>query len=103
MSNPADCLVVGAVRTGMSFNQLDLLRVNEAVAAETLAVARELELDEAHVNVNGGAIAPGHPLGASGTRIAVMLLHGLQPRKSHSVIAALCIGRGMGIALLFER
>ena len=90
-------------QAGMSLDQIDLLEVNEAFAAQTLAVARELDWDEARVNVNGGAIALGHPLGASGTRITVTLLHEMQRRKSRWGVAALCIGGGMGIAVLFER
>lgn len=90
-------------QTGMSLDQIDILEVNEAFAAQTLAVARELDWDEARVNVNGGAIALGHPLGASGTRITVTLLHEMQRRNSHWGVAALCIGGGMGIAVLFER
>jgi len=77
--------------------------VNEAFAAQTLAVARELDWDEARVNVNGGAIALGHPLGASGARITVTLLYEMQRRESRWGVAALCIGGGMGIAMLLER
>ena len=90
-------------RAGMKLDQIDLLEVNEAFAAQLLAVGRELEWDEARVNVNGGAIAMGHPVGASGARIAVTLLGALQRRQARWGIAALCIGGGMGIAALFER
>ena len=79
------------------------MEVNEAFAAQTLAVGKELGWDEARANVNGGAIALGHPLGASGARVAVTLLHEMARRGSHWGIAALCIGGGMGIAMLFER
>jgi len=89
-------------RAGMSLDQIDLLEVNEAFAAQTLAVARELDWDEARVNVNGGAIALGHPLGASGARITVTLLGEMHRRNARWGIAALCIGGGMGIAVLFE-
>ena len=87
----------------LSMDQIDLLEVNEAFAAQTLAVAGELDWDEAKVNVNGGAIALGHPLGASGARITVTLLHEMQRRGCRLGIAALCIGGGMGIAVLLER
>ena len=90
-------------QAGMSLDQIDLLEVNEAFASQTLAVARELDWDDARVNVNGGAIALGHPLGASGTRITVTLAHEMQRRNSRWGLAALCIGGGMGIAVLFER
>ena len=89
--------------TGLTLADIDLLEVNEAFAGQVLAVGRELEWDESRVNVNGGAIAVGHPLGASGTRIAVTLLHEMQRRAVRRGIAALCIGGGMGIALLLER
>jgi acetyl-CoA C-acetyltransferase len=89
--------------TGLSLADIDLLEVNEAFAGQVLAVGRELGWDESRVNVNGGAIALGHPLGASGTRIAVTLLHEMQRRAVRRGIAALCIGGGMGIALLLER
>ena len=89
--------------TGLTLADVDLLEVNEAFAGQVLAVGRELDWDESRVNVNGGAIAMGHPLGASGTRIAVTLLHEMQRRAARRGIAALCIGGGMGIALLLER
>ena len=89
--------------TGLTLADIDLLEVNEAFAGQVLAVGRELGWDESRVNVNGGAIAIGHPLGASGTRIAVTLLHEMQRRAVRRGIAALCIGGGMGIALLLER
>jgi len=90
-------------RAGLSLHDIDLLEVNEAFAAQTLAVCRELDLDEERLNVNGGAIALGHPVGASGARIAVTLLHEMARRRVRWGVAALCIGGGMGIATLFER
>jgi acetyl-CoA C-acetyltransferase len=90
-------------RQRLSLGEVDLLEVNEAFAAQVLAVGRELAWDEARVNVNGGAIALGHPLGASGARVAVTLLHELARRGAHRGVASLCIGGGMGIAALFER
>ena len=89
-------------KTGLALSDIDLIEVNEAFAGQVLAVGRELQWDESRVNVNGGAIAMGHPLGASGTRIAVTLLHEMRRRKVARGIAALCIGGGMGIALLLE-
>ena len=85
----------------LKLKDIGLLEVNEAFAAQTLAVGKTLNWDEERVNVNGGAIALGHPLGASGSRIAVSLLHEMQ-RKTQRGIASLCIGGGMGIAMLFE-
>ncbi len=90
-------------QTGKTLDEIDLIEVNEAFAAQTLAVGKELDWDEERVNVNGGAIALGHPLGASGARIAVTLLYEMQRREARLGIAALCIGGGMGIAMLFER
>ena len=90
-------------KAGMTLGDIDLLEVNEAFAAQSLAVGAELQWDESLVNVNGGAIALGHAVGASGARIAVTLLHELARRELRFGIAALCIGGGMGIATLFER
>lgn len=90
-------------KTGMKLDEIELFEVNEAFAAQTLAVGRELDWDWQRVNVNGGAIALGHAVGASGTRIAVTLLHEMERRQLRWGIAALCIGGGMGIAALFER
>ena len=100
---PARAIEKLLTRTGLSLDEIDLLEVNEAFAAQTLAVGKELDWDEAKVNVNGGAVALGHPLGASGTRISVTLLHEMARRGSRLGISALCIGGGMGIAMLFER
>ncbi|MDA0335982.1 MAG: acetyl-CoA C-acetyltransferase [bacterium] len=90
-------------RNGLTLTEIDLLEVNEAFAAQVLAVGRRLAWDGERVNVNGGAIALGHPVGASGARIAVTLLHEMRRRDVRRGIAALCIGGGMGIAALFER
>ena len=87
---------------GLSINDIDLWELNEAFAVQSLAVLRELELDPATVNVNGGAIALGHPIGASGARILVTLFHGMKRQGAALGVAALCIGGGMGIALLVE-
>ncbi|MBI2504931.1 MAG: acetyl-CoA C-acetyltransferase [Candidatus Latescibacteria bacterium] len=90
-------------KAGMKLDQIDLVEVNEAFAAQVLAVGRELDWDEERVNVKGGAIALGHPVGASGARLPVTLLAEMQRRQVCWGIAALCIGGGMGIAALFER
>jgi acetyl-CoA C-acetyltransferase len=87
---------------GLKLADIDLLEVNEAFAAQALAVGKKLGWDEARVNVNGGAIALGHPLGASGARVAVTLLHEMRKQQAARGIASLCIGGGMGIAMLFE-
>ncbi|MGL5576091.1 MAG: acetyl-CoA C-acetyltransferase [Sarcina sp.] len=89
--------------TGLSVGDLDLIEANEAFAAQSLAVAKDLELDMNKVNVNGGAIAIGHPVGASGTRILVTLLHEMQRRDAKRGLATLCIGGGLGTALIVER
>jgi acetyl-CoA C-acetyltransferase len=90
-------------RAGWSVGDLDLIEANEAFAAQSLAVCNDLGFDPDKVNVNGGAIALGHPIGASGCRVLVTLLHELQRRDAKKGLATLCIGGGMGIALCVER
>ncbi|HUM08807.1 MAG TPA: acetyl-CoA C-acetyltransferase [Acidocella sp.] len=90
-------------KAGWKVGDLDLVEANEAFAAQSLCVVKELALDPAKVNVNGGAIAIGHPIGASGARILVTLLHEMQKRNAKKGLATLCIGGGMGIALTVER
>ena len=90
-------------RTGVDVSELDLVELNEAFASQSLAVIRELGLDYAKVNVNGGAIALGHPLGMSGARLVVSLLHELRRRGGRYGLATLCVGVGQGQAALFER
>jgi 3-oxoadipyl-CoA thiolase len=90
-------------RAGVSVADLDLVELNEAFASQSLVVMRELGLDEEKVNVNGGAIAMGHPLGMSGARLVVSLLHELRRRQGSLGIATLCVGVGQGQAALFER
>jgi acetyl-CoA C-acetyltransferase len=90
-------------RVGLEPGELDLVELNEAFASQSLAVVRELGLDEARVNVNGGAIALGHPLGMSGARLVVSLLHELRRRDGRYGLATLCVGVGQGVAALFER
>jgi len=90
-------------RAGLRLEDLDLIEVNEAFAAQTLAVLRQLKADPEKVNVRGGAIAIGHPLGASGARIATTLLHAMEDRQAQLGLATMCIGAGQGIATIFER
>ena len=90
-------------KAGWRVDDLDLIEANEAFAAVSLAVGRELGFDNDKVNVNGGAIALGHPIGASGTRILVTLLHEMRKRDVHKGLATLCIGGGQGVALAVER
>ena len=90
-------------RTGVSVEELDLVELNEAFASQSVAVIRELGLDPARVNVNGGAIAIGHPLGMSGARLVVTLLHELRRRGGRYGLATMCVGVGQGQAALFNR
>ena len=88
---------------GWNLNEVDLFEINEAFAAQSIAVARTLSIPEDKLNVNGGAIALGHPIGASGTRILVTLIHEMIKRDVKKGLASLCIGGGMGIAMCIER
>ena len=91
-------------KAGLKIEDIDLVEANEAFAAQSIAVARELHFDMSKVNVNGGAIALGHPVGASGARIIVTLLHEMQKRpEAKKGLATLCIGGGMGTAVVFEK
>ena len=91
-------------KAGLTIDDMDLVEANEAFAAQSIAVARELHFDMSKVNVNGGAIALGHPVGASGARIIVTLLHEMQKRDdAKKGLATLCIGGGMGVATIFEK
>jgi acetyl-CoA acyltransferase 2 len=89
-------------KAGLKLADLDLIEINEAFAAQYLAVEKALELDPDKVNVNGGAIALGHPLGASGTRLTMTVLYELKRRKKRYGLAAACIGGGQGIAIIVE-
>lgn len=89
-------------RTGLTVDDMDLIEANEAFAAQSVAVAKELGFDMSKVNVNGGAVALGHPVGASGCRILVTLLHEMQKRDAKKGLATLCIGGGMGCATIVE-
>jgi acetyl-CoA C-acetyltransferase len=90
-------------KAGWQVSDLDLVESNEAFAAQACSVVKELGLDTAKVNVNGGAIALGHPIGASGTRVLVTLLHEMARRDAAKGLVTLCIGGGMGIAMCVER
>jgi acetyl-CoA acyltransferase len=89
-------------RTGMSLDDIDLIELNEAFAAQSLAVIRELELEPTKVNVNGGAIALGHPLGCTGAKLTVQLMHEMKRRNSKYGMVTMCVGGGMGAAGIFE-
>jgi acetyl-CoA acyltransferase len=90
-------------RAGLAMDQVDLVEINEAFACQVLACARELGIPEEKLNVNGGAVALGHPLGCSGARLTATLLHELQRRQGRFGLATMCIGFGQGIATIFER
>jgi acetyl-CoA C-acetyltransferase len=90
-------------RAGWEPKDLDLMEINEAFAAQAIAVNRQMGWDTGKVNVNGGAIALGHPIGASGCRVLVTLLHEMQKRNARKGLASLCIGGGMGVAMAVER
>jgi acetyl-CoA acyltransferase len=89
-------------RTGMTLNDMDIIELNEAFASQSLAVMRELDLDPARVNVNGGAIALGHPLGCTGSKLTVQLVHELHRRGGRYGMVTMCIGGGQGAAGIFE-
>jgi acetyl-CoA C-acetyltransferase len=99
---PVEAMRKAVDRAGLSFDDLDIIELNEAFAAQSLAVVRELRLDSAKVNVHGGAIALGHPIGASGARVLTTLVHTLQARGGGRGVASLCIGGGMGTAMIVE-
>jgi len=102
-SGPIPASRMALERAGWSADDLDLIEANEAFAAQSLAVCKDLGFDPEKVNVNGGAIALGHPIGASGCRVLVTLLHEMQKRDAKKGLATLCIGGGTGIALTVER
>jgi acetyl-CoA C-acetyltransferase len=101
-SGPVPATKIALQRAGMNLDSIDLIEVNEAFAAQYLAVEKELGLDREKVNVNGGAIALGHPLGATGTRLVITLLYELRRRKKKYGLATACIGGGQGIAMVVE-
>lgn len=99
---PVPAVRLALDRAGLASDNVDLFELNEAFAAQSLAVVRELRVDPARVNIHGGAIALGHPIGASGARVLTTLVHALRARKLRYGAAALCIGGGMGIAMVVE-
>ena len=99
---PVPASKIALQKAGLSLDYIDLIEVNEAFAAQYLAVEKELGLDREKVNVNGGAIALGHPLGATGTRLVITLLYELHRRKKKYGLATACIGGGQGIAMVVE-
>src|SRR5688572_19510113 len=99
---PVDAMRKAVERADLTLDDLDLIELNEAFASQSLAVVRELKLDPAKVNVHGGAIALGHPIGASGARVLTTLVHVLQARGGGRGVASLCIGGGMGTAMIIE-
>jgi acetyl-CoA acyltransferase len=90
-------------RAGLTVENIDLIELNEAFAVQALAVIRQLGLDPSKVNVNGGAIALGHPLGCTGSKLTATLLHEMRRRKSRYGLVTMCVGGGMGAAAVFER
>ena len=100
---PAPASRIALERAGWSLADVDLIEANEAFAAQALSVGKELDWDPSKVNVNGGAIALGHPIGASGARILVTLLHEMVRADKKKGLATLCVGGGMGVALCVER
>ncbi len=90
-------------KSNWTLDEIDLIEINESFASQTLSVMKDLDIDESKVNVNGGAIALGHPIGASGARILVTLIHEMNRRDAKKAMASLCIGGGQGITLLIER
>ncbi len=99
---PAWAVPAALSRAGLSLSDIDLFELNEAFAAQSIAVIRELQLDASKVNVTGGAIALGHPIGASGARVLVTLIHALRRKRKALGVASLCIGGGMGIAMVLS-
>jgi len=103
MMTPVPAIQKLLEKTGWKTDEVDLFEINEAFAVQSCAVSRELKLDPDKLNVNGGGVALGHPLGASGARILTTLLHALRDRKARRGVAALCLGGGNGVALAVER
>ena len=99
---PASAVPAALSRAGLNLSDIDLFELNEAFAAQSIAVIRELQLDASKVNVTGGAIALGHPIGASGARVLVTLIHALRRKRKELGVASLCIGGGMGIAMVLS-
>jgi acetyl-CoA acyltransferase len=99
---PAVAIPKALELTGLSLDEIDLIEFNEAFAAQALAAIREVGLDLEKTNVNGGAIALGHPMGATGTKLTIQLMSEMRRRGSHYVMVTMCVGGGMGAAGIFE-
>lgn len=102
-SGPVPAMHKALDKAGLSLSDIDLIEINEAFAAQTLACVKEMNIDQSRLNVNGGAIALGHPLGMSGARISITLIHEMMRRSSKYGMAAICIAGGQGAAVIFER
>jgi acetyl-CoA C-acetyltransferase len=102
MMAPVEAIKKTLLRAGWTLKDVDLIELNEAFAVQAVAVARELGIDSDRLNVNGGAVALGHPIGASGARILVTLLYEMQRRAARRGIAALCLGGGNAVAMAVE-
>ena len=100
---PVEAVPRALAAAGLSLEEIDLIELNEAFASQVLASARELGIDEERLNVNGGAIALGHPLGCSGARLAGTLVRELRRRDGRYGVATMCVGVGQGLATVFER
>jgi len=103
MMAPVEAIKKLLVKTGWSLNEVDLIELNEAFAVQVVAIIRELNLDPEKVNVNGGAVALGHAIGQSGSRILTTMLYEMKRRNAHRGIAALCLGGGNAVAMAVER
>ena len=103
MMAPVEAIRKLLKKTGWSLNEVDLIELNEAFAVQAVAIIRELDLDPEKVNVNGGAVALGHAIGQSGSRILITMLYEMKRRDAHRGIAALCLGGGNAVALAVER
>jgi acetyl-CoA C-acetyltransferase len=101
-SGPVPAARIALKKAGLTLSDIDLIELNEAFAAQCLSVMKELGFDHAQTNVNGGAIALGHPLGASGTRLLITLMNELRRRKARHGLSTACIGGGQGIAVIIE-
>ena len=100
---PVPAVRKALARAGLTLDQIDLVELNEAFAAQVIACLRELPIDPAKLNVNGGAIALGHPLGCTGAKLTATLLHEMRRRGSRYGMVTMCVGGGMGAAGIFER
>ena len=103
MMTPVDAVRMVLKKAGWTIADVDLFELNEAFSVQAIAVSRELGLDPARVNVHGGAVALGHPIGASGARVLTTLLHAMRRRRVKRGVAALCLGGGNGVAVAVER